>query len=561
MATNANVGVGELVDGKYRLLRVIGEGGWGIVYEGENVRTLKRVAIKILRARADLTADIRTRFEREAQAAGRIGSEHIVEVFDLGTLADGSHYMVMELLSGCDLSTRLRNNGALDSVTGAKVVLQLLEGLAAAHDAGIMHRDLKPENLFLVPTRSGEDFVKILDFGISKFTSPGMSSATMTGAVLGSPCYMAPEQARGLKNVDPRTDLYSVGTLLFECVTGRVPFDGDNFNDLMFKIALAPRPNPLEVRPDLDHGMAAIIVKAIQAEPNERFQNAEQFREALTQWLEAQGVDAFSTPELRRGRHTPRTSGRLTGTPTPSTHHGSMPHLTPGGRPTSPSGHSIPGTPSGHSGHSGHSGQHSPMHWSGATQAAESSGPPGSPGPGPTPLAASATMGQQGGEKKQQGKALAFVLVGGLVAAAAIGVAIFTRHPQGPAAAAPPPSASAEAIAATTPPAAPPPPAPIPASPAPDSTVASADDQVALTPPPPATVAAHGGQGLRNQPAARPAVPQPTPHGAATPKGPGPAAPPAPEPVVAAPPPAPAPTPPPAKTVESVEGRAIQTGL
>ena len=157
--------------------------------------------------------------------------------------------MVMELLSGEDLATRLRAQGALLPTVAAGIVVQLLEGLAAAHEVGIMHRDLKPENLFLVPTRSGEDFVKILDFGISKFTAPGMTSATMTGAVLGSPFYMAPEQARGLKNVDPRTDLYSVGTLLFECVTGRVPFDGENFNDLMFKIRALAAPEPSRVSP------------------------------------------------------------------------------------------------------------------------------------------------------------------------------------------------------------------------------------------------------------------------------------------------------------------------
>ena len=166
-------------------------------------------------------------------------------MFDLGSLPDGSHYMVMELLTGDSLSSRLER-GPLSATAAAKVVIQLLDGLAAAHNAGILHRDLKPENLFLVPTRSGEEFVKILDFGISSSPTPGDVSATMTGAVLGSPCYMAPEQARGLKQIDARTDLYSVGTLIFECVTGRVPFEGDNFNDLMFKIVLAPRPNPLD---------------------------------------------------------------------------------------------------------------------------------------------------------------------------------------------------------------------------------------------------------------------------------------------------------------------------
>jgi eukaryotic-like serine/threonine-protein kinase len=157
----SEVAVGDIVDGKYRIVRLIGEGGWGVVYEAENARTLKRVAVKILRPRPELTADIRTRFEREAQAAGRIGSEHIVEVFDLGTLGDGTHYMVMELLTGQDLASRLVSGGRMDPVAAAKLVLQLLDGLAAAHAAGILHRDLKPENLFLVATRSGEDFVKI----------------------------------------------------------------------------------------------------------------------------------------------------------------------------------------------------------------------------------------------------------------------------------------------------------------------------------------------------------------------------------------------------------------
>jgi eukaryotic-like serine/threonine-protein kinase len=296
---SAYLGAGDLLDGKYRIIRVIGEGGWGVVYEGENARTLKRVAIKVLRTHAGVTPDIRARFEREAQAGGRIGSEHIVEVFDLGVLPDGTHFMVMELLVGEDLATRLRSTGPLEPVVAAKIFVQLLDGLGAAHSAGILHRDLKPENLFLVPTRSGEDFVKIVDFGVSKFTLPGMS-ATRTGSVLGSPFYMAPEQARGLKHVDGRTDLYSVGAVLFECVTGRVPFDGENFNDLMFKIVLAPRPNPLDLRPTLDPALVAIVVKAIAADPGERFASAGEFRAALVAWLESQGMGPVLTPDLRR---------------------------------------------------------------------------------------------------------------------------------------------------------------------------------------------------------------------------------------------------------------------
>ena len=304
---NAYLGVGDLLDGKYRIVRVIGEGGWGVVYEGENVRTLKRVAIKVLRSHAGVTADIRARFEREAQAGGRIGSDHIVEVFDLGVLPDGTHFMVMELLVGDDLARRLRTVGPLQPVVAAKLVIQVLEGLTAAHAAGVLHRDLKPENLFLVRTRTGEDFVKILDFGVSKFSAPGDPSATRTGAVLGSPFYMAPEQARGLKHIDGRTDLYSVGALFFESVTGRVPFDGENFNDLMFKIALSPRPNPLHFQPSLDPVLASILVKSIAADPRERFATAEEFGSALTAWVASQGGYVAKPAEVLEAQsRTPR---------------------------------------------------------------------------------------------------------------------------------------------------------------------------------------------------------------------------------------------------------------
>ncbi len=523
MTTSTNVGVGDLVDGKYRLLRVIGEGGWGIVFEGENARTLKRVAIKILRARPDLTADIRTRFEREAQAAGRIGSDHIVEVFDLGTVADGSHYMVMELLSGEDLATRLRSQGALDPTSAARIVLQLLEGLAAAHEAGIMHRDLKPENLFLVPTRSGEDFVKILDFGISKFTSPGMTSATMTGAVLGSPFYMAPEQARGLKNVDPRTDLYSVGTLLFECVTGRVPFDGDNFNDLMFKIALAPRPNPLELRPDLDPGLVPIIIKSIQADANDRYETAELFRDALLGWLESRGVHSIRSPELRRvTRTTPRTSGPLASAATPG--------------PGTP----VPGTPT-------PSHRHQRPHWNPATAAIE----------GPTPISASTTVGRGDSHKKQT--MVASAAIGALVLAGALAGAAALHHRRA-AAAAEVPSAEAPAMnldtttSATS--------AVAPTAPASEmAELAPVDHEPAASSAGPAAAAGpgplHNGARPIPAPATRPAAP-PSKSASTASSEPARSA----EAKEVAPPPPPAPaTPSVPRSVDNIEGRSIQTGL
>jgi serine/threonine protein kinase len=512
MTTSANVGVGDLVDEKYRLLRVIGEGGWGIVFEGENARTLKRVAIKILRSRPDLTADIRTRFEREAQAAGRIGSDHIVEVFDLGTVADGSHYMVMELLSGEDLASRLRAQGVLEPTVAARIVIQLLEGLAAAHEVGIMHRDLKPENLFLVPTRSGEDFVKILDFGISKFTSPGMTSATMTGAVLGSPFYMAPEQARGLKNVDPRTDLYSVGTLLFECLTGRVPFDGDNFNDLMFKIALAPRPNPLDLRPDLDPGIVPIVVKSIQADANDRYETAELFRDALLGWLESQGEQSIRTPELRRAtRTTPRTSGHLAATPT-----------TPNRRQKA--------------------------QWNDATAAVESAGP--------TPLSAATPVIRDDPHKRRT--MVAFVAMATLVLVGALAGAAAVRHRHAASAVIAFPSGAAPASifgtgTAAVPAVVPPPETAAELAPMEPTSLATPSAHEAVLPAP--TVLHNGPRPISPTPV-RPPAPSKS-ASTAPPEAPKTAE------VVAVPPPPPPPSapPPPPKSVDSIEGRPIQTGL
>src|SRR5688572_4085479 len=160
---------GDIIDGKYRIVRPLGEGGMGAVYEGENTRIHRRVAIKVLHSNVAEQQEAVQRFEREAQAAGRIGSEHIVEVLDLGTLANGDRYLVMEYLEGDSLSSRIKNKGRITPQELCPVAYQLLEGLAAAHGAGIIHRDLKPDNVYLLKSRAGKpDFVKLLDFGISK---------------------------------------------------------------------------------------------------------------------------------------------------------------------------------------------------------------------------------------------------------------------------------------------------------------------------------------------------------------------------------------------------------
>ncbi|MCA9277439.1 MAG: serine/threonine protein kinase, partial [Phycisphaerales bacterium] len=169
--------------------------------------------------------DVVQRFEREAQAAGRIGSEHIVEVLDLGNLPSGERFMVMEFLEGEDLTARIKRLKRLTPQQAVPILVQVLEGLAAAHDAGIIHRDLKPDNIFILRNKAGRaDFVKILDFGVSKFSALDSDmSMTKTGAVMGTPYYMSPEQAKGGK-IDARSDLYAVGVVLYQAITGRVPF-------------------------------------------------------------------------------------------------------------------------------------------------------------------------------------------------------------------------------------------------------------------------------------------------------------------------------------------------
>jgi serine/threonine protein kinase len=279
--------IGQIIDDKYRIVRLIGEGGMGAVYEGENIRINRRVAIKILHAAVAGNKEAVQRFEREAQAAGRIGNDHILEVLDLGTLPDGQHYMVMEFLDGEPLSARIRRFERLTPEQAYPVIRQVLLGLDAAHSVGIVHRDLKPDNVFIIGEKYGQkDFVKIIDFGVSKFSvlSDDMKM-TRTGAVVGTPYYMAPEQASGSQSADARSDVYAVGVILYECITGHVPFDAATFNQLMFQIVLSA-PIPAEqIVPDLDPAFGTIISKAMSRDPAHRFASCKSLIEALDAWV------------------------------------------------------------------------------------------------------------------------------------------------------------------------------------------------------------------------------------------------------------------------------------
>jgi eukaryotic-like serine/threonine-protein kinase len=291
---------GQLIENKYRIVGLIGEGGMGAVYLGENVRIQRKVAIKVLHGAFSGNADVVQRFEREAQAAGRIGNDHILEVLDLGQFSNGDHFMVMEYLEGETLSARIKRSGRLLPGQVAPVARQILAGLAAAHGAGIVHRDLKPENIFILREKAGKaDYVKIIDFGISKFqplTNDGMRM-TRTGAVMGTPYYMSPEQASGSREADGRSDLYSVGVMLYEAMTGRVPFDAPTFNQLLFQIVLSEPPPAQQVVPDLDPAFASIISKGMARDVEHRFQSAGEFIAAIDAWS-AHGAGVTIPPPI-----------------------------------------------------------------------------------------------------------------------------------------------------------------------------------------------------------------------------------------------------------------------
>ncbi|HEX8796057.1 MAG TPA: serine/threonine-protein kinase [Polyangiaceae bacterium] len=277
----APVAPGDVLAGKYRVERVLGAGAMGVVVAAMHMQLDQRVAIKFLLPDA-LTSEMAVgRFSREAKAAARIRSEHVVRVLDVSTLEGGEPFMVMEYLEGTDLLQLLGQRGALPVEEAVDYVLQALEALCEAHLAGIVHRDLKPSNMFLARRADGSPVVKILDFGISKIATLEQQAMTTTQAMLGSPMYMAPEQMRATKSVDRRADIWSMGVIIYQLLTARLPFVAETMAQLISTVMFDPTPRPSAVRPDLPPGMDDVVVRCLEKEADRRYANVGELTAAL----------------------------------------------------------------------------------------------------------------------------------------------------------------------------------------------------------------------------------------------------------------------------------------
>ena len=303
--------VGTTVAGKYRVDRLIGKGGMGAVFQAANLVIGKRVALKFLGQEAARDREACLRFQREAEAAGMAESAHIVQIFDSGVTDSGLPFLVMELLSGEDLRARLRREGRLSVAAALRIVSQVLRALLCAHEAGIVHRDLKPDNVFLCARDDDPSFVKVVDFGISKVAGVrAADTLTRRGTVLGTAFYMSPEQAQSFADIDGRTDLFSVGAILFEMLAGKPPHVAPTYEAVLIAICTQDAVDVRTLAPGVPAAVAALISRALERERDRRFQTAREFLTALNslEGTVAQDGSAWATPPsnsqsaLQRGR-------------------------------------------------------------------------------------------------------------------------------------------------------------------------------------------------------------------------------------------------------------------
>jgi eukaryotic-like serine/threonine-protein kinase len=280
---SAPVQPGEVLAGKYKVERVLGVGGMGVVVAATHLHLDQRVALKFLLPEVVKIPEIVARFQREARAAVKIQSEHVARVIDVGTLESGAPYMVMEYLEGSDLSEVVKQRGPVPFESAIEYVLQACEALAEAHVAGIVHRDLKPANLFLIKRADGSPSVKVLDFGISKATiqAPGQGPLTQTSAVMGSPKYMSPEQLKSSRDVDARSDIWALGIVLHELLTGECAFVSKTLPELLVEILQSAPQTLRSRRPELPPGLEAIILRCLEKDPTKRYGSVAELSLAL----------------------------------------------------------------------------------------------------------------------------------------------------------------------------------------------------------------------------------------------------------------------------------------
>ena len=292
---------GEVLDGKYRVERLLGEGGMGAVAKATHLIRRAPVALKFMSPAVLALQGAVERFVNEGVAASQIDSDHVVKVFDVGRMPSGAPYLVMEYLDGHDLAQILAREVQLITIARAvHFTLQILRALQTAHASGIIHRDMKPSNCFVIDKDGEPDFVKLVDFGISKVRSddPDRQAAnlTRTNSALGTPLYMSPEQARSPRDVDNRTDLYSVGAILYELLAGRTPYTSDTgeYTEILFKI-FTTDPEPLvNLRPDVPEGLAAVVSRALTRDLQVRYASAADFAEALSPFADERSAQVVS---------------------------------------------------------------------------------------------------------------------------------------------------------------------------------------------------------------------------------------------------------------------------
>jgi serine/threonine protein kinase len=291
---------GSLVGDRYRVTGVIGSGGMGAVFAAENISVGRRCAIKFLRTELASRSRLASRFEREARLLGRLEHDHVTAVTDYGYYREHSPFFVMEYLEGETLRAVLRRDGCMSLQPAVELIRQVCRGMAYAHEQGVVHRDLKPENLMLTRRSDGQVWVKILDFGVAHWSTAAEARLTPTGAELGTAHYMSPEQARGAKDVEPSSDVYAIGVILYEILSGQRVHPGQFYNEVLFHV-LTQEHRPLrELVPSCPQAVSDLVDRCLNKDAAQRYRDGEELLAALTELSLPEAPAASST--LRRGR-------------------------------------------------------------------------------------------------------------------------------------------------------------------------------------------------------------------------------------------------------------------